>query len=94
MSLGVLVEVGGRPAVILLDFFIFILQNLSLFGIDIVVEKGTKSHAVIDINYFPGLFSYFLFPTSESRSVNLAQQKQTNKHKQTNNYNYDSSSNI
>lgn len=25
-----------------------------MFGIDIVVEKGTGHHVVIDINYFPG----------------------------------------
>ena len=29
-------------------------QNLTMFGIDIVVEKGTGHHVVIDINYFPG----------------------------------------
>ncbi|KAJ7365305.1 Inositol-tetrakisphosphate 1-kinase [Desmophyllum pertusum] len=28
--------------------------NLTMFGIDIVVEKGTGHHVVIDINYFPG----------------------------------------
>ena len=30
------------------------MQNLTMFGIDIVVEKGTGHHVVIDINYFPG----------------------------------------
>ena len=29
-------------------------QNLTLFGIDIIVEKGTGHHFVIDVNYFPG----------------------------------------
>lgn len=33
---------------------IFFKQNLTMFGIDIVVEKGTGHHVVIDINYFPG----------------------------------------
>ena len=28
-----------------------------MFGIDIVVEKGTGHHVVIDINYFPGKFN-------------------------------------
>ena len=31
-------------------------QNLAMFGIDIIVEKGTGHHVVIDINYFPGKF--------------------------------------
>ena len=31
-------------------------QNLTMFGIDVVVEKGTGHHAVVDINYFPGKF--------------------------------------
>jgi len=26
-----------------------------MFGIDIVIEKGTTNHVVIDINYFPGI---------------------------------------
>ena len=28
-----------------------------MFGIDIIVEKGTGHHVVIDINYFPGKFN-------------------------------------
>ena len=32
----------------------FILQNLSLFGFDIILESGTKKPVIIDINYFPG----------------------------------------
>lgn len=28
--------------------------NLTLFGIDLIVEKGTGHHLVVDINYFPG----------------------------------------
>ena len=31
-------------------------QNLTMFGIDVVVEKGTGHHVVVDINYFPGKF--------------------------------------
>ena len=27
-----------------------------MFGIDVVVEKGTGHHVVVDINYFPGKF--------------------------------------
>lgn len=32
--------------------------NLTLFGIDIVVENGTGRHAIIDINVYPG--NYFI----------------------------------
>jgi inositol-1,3,4-trisphosphate 5/6-kinase/inositol-tetrakisphosphate 1-kinase len=32
--------------------------NLSLFGIDVIVEKGTGKHAVIDVNVFPGTSPY------------------------------------
>ena len=32
----------------------FFFQGLSLFGIDVFVENGTRNHVVIDINYFPG----------------------------------------
>ena len=28
--------------------------NLSLFGVDVIVEKGTGRHAIIDMNVFPG----------------------------------------
>ena len=31
-----------------------------MFGIDVVVEKGTGHHVVVDINYFPGKFVYSL----------------------------------
>ena len=31
-----------------------------MFGIDVVVEKGTGHHVVVDINYFPGKFVSFL----------------------------------
>ena len=27
-----------------------------MFGVDVVVEKGTGHHVVVDINYFPGKF--------------------------------------
>ena len=36
-------------------------QNLTMFGIDIIVEKGTGHHVVIDINYFPGKSGGFFF---------------------------------
>ena len=39
---------------------IFFKQNLTMFGIDIVVEKGTGHHVVIDINYFPGESGFLL----------------------------------
>lgn len=32
--------------------------KLTLFGIDIVVENGTQRHAIIDINVYPGNFSF------------------------------------
>ena len=35
-------------------YFYFLNQNLTLFGIDLIVEKGTGHHLVVDINYFPG----------------------------------------
>lgn len=28
--------------------------GLSLFGIDVIVERGTGKHAIIDMNVFPG----------------------------------------
>ena len=28
--------------------------GLMLFGVDVVIEKGTGKHAIIDINVFPG----------------------------------------
>jgi len=31
-----------------------------MFGIDVVVEKGTGHHVVVDINYFPGKFALSL----------------------------------
>ncbi|KXJ24802.1 Inositol-tetrakisphosphate 1-kinase [Exaiptasia diaphana] len=36
--------------------------GLSMFGIDIVIEKGTANHVVIDINYFPGYEGAPSFP--------------------------------
>ncbi|KAK3750020.1 hypothetical protein QZH41_008655 [Actinostola sp. cb2023] len=36
--------------------------GLSMFGIDIVIEKGTTNHVVIDINYFPGYEGAPSFP--------------------------------
>ena len=36
-------------------------QNLTMFGIDIIVEKGTGHHVVIDINYFPGKSGRFFY---------------------------------
>ena len=49
---------------------IFFKQNLTMFGIDIVVEKGTGHHVVIDINYFPGESVFLLqFTTSYIQSI-------------------------
>ena len=50
---------GIRPVVKeeLLDKVITMLSGsleMSLFGVDIVVEKGTGLYAIIDINAFPG----------------------------------------
>ena len=39
---------------IVMVLFSLSIQNLTMFGIDIIVEKGTGHHVVIDINYFPG----------------------------------------
>lgn len=41
-------------------WFIFFKQNLIMFGIDIVVEKGIGYYVVIDINYFLGEFVFLL----------------------------------
>lgn len=35
--------------------------GLTLFGIDVIVERGSGRHAIIDMNVFPGLFSPLLF---------------------------------
>lgn len=32
--------------------------GLSLFGIDVIVEKGSARHAIIDMNVFPGLLMH------------------------------------
>ena len=34
-----------------------------MFGVDIIVEKGTGHHVVIDINYFPGKCSWYMLCT-------------------------------
>lgn len=34
--------------------------NLTLFGIDIVVENGTGRHAIIDINVYPGNVTFLI----------------------------------
>ena len=41
----------------------FLTQNLTMFGVDIIVEKGTGHHVVIDINYFPGECSWYVLST-------------------------------
>ena len=41
-------------------YFYFVNQNLTLFGIDLIVEKGTGHHLVVDINYFPGKRNFFV----------------------------------
>ncbi|XP_078349597.1 inositol-tetrakisphosphate 1-kinase-like isoform X2 [Oculina patagonica] len=43
--------------------------NLTMFGIDIVVEKGTGHHVVIDINYFPGYEGAPTFPVDFAKYV-------------------------
>ncbi|RMX48851.1 hypothetical protein pdam_00024124 [Pocillopora damicornis] len=43
--------------------------NLTMFGIDIVVEKGTGHHVVIDINYFPGYEGAPSFPVDFAKYV-------------------------
>ncbi|EDO36566.1 predicted protein [Nematostella vectensis] len=45
--------------------------NLTMFGIDIVVEKGTKNHVVIDINYFPGYEGMPSFPKDMLQYIHL-----------------------
>jgi hypothetical protein len=30
------------------------IQELNLFGFDVVIESGTSSHYILDVNYFPG----------------------------------------
>lgn len=46
------------------DFVVFFqTQNLTMFGVDIIVEKGTGHHVVIDINYFPGKCSWYMIST-------------------------------
>ena len=47
-----------------------------MFGIDIVVEKGTGHHVVIDINYFPGKSVFclqFTTPDIQSLCYNILQ---------------------
>ncbi len=29
-------------------------SGLSIYGVDVIVETGTRKHYIIDINYFPG----------------------------------------
>jgi hypothetical protein len=60
-----------RPTVSgpLIDRVVAMLRHtlqMSLFGVDIVVEKGTGRYAIIDINAFPGnwSFDYFYFYVS------------------------------
>lgn len=43
--------------------------NLTMFGIDIIVEKGTGHHVVIDINYFPGYEGAPSFPVDFAKYV-------------------------
>lgn len=43
--------------------------NLSMFGIDVVVEKGTGHHVVVDINYFPGYEGAPTFPVDFAKYV-------------------------
>ena len=57
------------PAMLIKDIFqnllliFFFTQNLTMFGVDIIVEKGTGHHVVIDINYFPGKCSWYMLCT-------------------------------
>ena len=57
------------PAMLIKDIsriyrcFFFLTQNLTMFGVDIIVEKGTGHHVVIDINYFPGKCSWYMLST-------------------------------
>jgi len=43
--------------------------NLTMFGIDVIVEKGTGHHVVVDINYFPGYDGAPLFPENFAKYV-------------------------
>lgn len=43
--------------------------NLTMFGVDIIVEKGTGHHVVIDINYFPGYEGAPSFPLDFAKYV-------------------------
>lgn len=43
--------------------------NLTMFGIDVVVEKGTGHHVVVDINYFPGYEGAPTFPVDFAKYV-------------------------
>ena len=61
------------PAMLIKDIFqnlllFFLTQNLTMFGVDIIVEKGTGHHVVIDINYFPGKCSWYMISTVEEAS--------------------------
>ncbi|XKL66155.1 hypothetical protein PGB90_009575 [Kerria lacca] len=52
--------------------------NLTLFGIDIVVENETGRHAIIDINVYPG---YDGFPNFFNSLMNCIKKKLMEKHK-------------
>ena len=41
-------------------------QNLTMLGIDVIVEKGTGHHVVVDINYFPGKFCLSFYIPSDA----------------------------
>ena len=43
-----------------------------MFGVDIIVEKGTGHHVVIDINYFPGKCSWYMISTVEEASGSVS----------------------
>jgi D-alanine-D-alanine ligase-like ATP-grasp enzyme len=43
-----------------------------MFGIDIVIEKGTTNHVVIDINYFPGMQKKYCIFTTVSDKMRLS----------------------
>lgn len=53
--------------------------NLTLFGIDIVVENGTGRHAIIDINVYPG---YDGFPNFFDSLMNCIKKKLKEKENQ------------
>jgi len=55
--------------------------NLTMFGIDIIVEKGTGHHVVIDINYFPGYEGAPSFPVDFAKYVHDLLDKSHSKEK-------------